>query len=196
MNNNSRGFISRLGGVMRVDNALVEDVFVQNRTNGFILISYSVSGSNQMTFIEELRLNINRDTVVLNAAGIPMCFCDIRKGMWVDAVFSSAMTRSIPPQSNALLIRARREIHPPMNVTTGRIAFVDTRQNTLTIGNPNDINSQTRFILTDSTVISGRNGNPVSLRSLRPGQRVRVTHANFQTASIPPQTTAFHIQVL
>ena len=39
MNNNSRGFISRLGGVMRVDNALVEDVFVQNRTNGFILIS-------------------------------------------------------------------------------------------------------------------------------------------------------------
>ncbi len=196
MNNNSRGFISRLGGVMRVDNALVEDVFVQDRTNGFILISYSVSGSNQMTFIENLRLNIGRNTVVLNAAGIPMCFCDIRRGMWVDAVFSSAMTRSIPPQSNAFLIRARREIRPPMNVTTGRVAFVNVRQNVLTIGNPNDINSQTRFIITDSTVISGRNGNPIPLRSLRPGQRVRVTHANFQTASIPPQTTAFHIQVL
>lgn len=196
MNDNSRGFISRLGGVMRVDNALVEDVFVPDRTGGFILISYSVSGSNQMTFIENLRLNIGRNTVVLNATGIPMCFCDIRKGMWVDAVFSSAMTRSIPPQSNAFLIRVRQEIRPSMNVATGRVAFVNVRQNVLTLGNPNDINSQTRFIITGSTVISGRNGNPIPLRSLWPGQRVRVTHANFQTASIPPQTTAFHIQVL
>lgn len=55
---------------------------------------------------------------------------------------------------------------------------------------------QMRFIVSDSTVMLDRRGNRINLRNLRPGMKVRVEHADFQTASIPPQTTAFRVQVL
>lgn len=192
----NRGTISRQGNIMRVDNALVEDVFTNNCSTGNILISYAVPGPNAMTFIELLRLNISRNTVILNTSGSRMRLCDIRKGMWLDAIFSPFMTRSNPRQANAFLVIARRERQSSVSVTTDRIASVDANNNVLYTGFPNNINTQMRFIVPRSTVISDRNGNPVSLRSLRSGQMVRITHANFQTASIPPQTTAYHIQLL
>ena len=191
MSKDSRGTISQQGGVMSVDNALVEDVFIQKGSIGYLTVSYAVREANSMTSIRLLRLMVGRNTVLLNSLGQNMCLCNIRKGMWIDAIFSPVMTRSIPPQSNAFVIIARNEMRPSASVTTDRIVSVDVNT-----GNPNNINSQMRFVLPNTATISDRNGNPTSLRFLRPGQLVRVTHATFQTASIPPQTTAFHVQIL
>lgn len=196
MASDTRGSTVRQGNFLRIDNALVEEVTFSGRNTGHILISYSAPQPNGTTTIELLRLNVNRNTAVLNPARLPMCFCDIRQGMWIDVTFSPAMTRSIPPQSNALVIVVKRPPVPSANVTTGRIAKIDADNNTLYTGSPFNINSQTKFIVTKSTVILNRFGFPVNLRALRPGQQVRITHANFQTASIPPQTTAYLIQVI
>lgn len=196
MANDTLGSIVRQGGFLRIDNAFVEEVSFSTRNTGYILISYSVPWQNGLTSVETLRLNVNNNTVVLNSFRLPMCFCDIRQGMWVDVTFSSSMTRSIPPQANAFLIVARRPVQPSGSTSTGRILQVDTRNNMLITGRPNNLNSQVRYVITNSTIIQNRNGFPISLRALRPGQTVRITHANFQTASIPPQTTAFRIQVI
>ncbi len=214
MANDNRGSIIRQGNFLRINNALVEDVSFSTRNTGYIIISYSSSMPNGLTSIEQLQLNVNNNTVILNQSGLPMCFCDLRKGMWIDVTFSSAMTRSIPPQANAFMIIVRRtpqtrppqtfppQIVPPQtfpprtNTTTGRIARVDAANNLLYTGTPGNLNRQTRYVVTNSTLIQNRNGLPIPLRLLRPGQTVRITHANFQTASIPPQTTAFRIQVL
>lgn len=182
--------------VISVSNALVEEVSTQNERTGFIIISYSRSRPNQSTSTERVQLNVNRNTVILNSVGQNMCFCNIQRGMQVNAVFSSAMTRSIPPQSNAFLIIVQRGPRPSMRTTTGPIARVDVRNRFLYTGNPNNINSQTRFVITNQTTIRNRSGNPIGLRALRPGQMVRITHADFETAGIPPQTTAFHVQLL
>ena len=48
----------------------------------------------------------------------------------------------------------------------------------------------------DNVTIIGRNGRQIPFSDLRVGMRVRVRHANFMTASIPPQTTAYEIWVL
>ncbi|GAA6500808.1 hypothetical protein K340107D12_36240 [Blautia parvula] len=181
---------------MRIDNALIEEVFCFNNSIGHILISYAVPEANQTTSIQTLRLNIGRNTVILNMFGQRVDACQLRQGMWINAVFSSRMTRSIPPQANAFLLLVRRNPRPQTNTTDGRIASIDLRNRFLFTGNTNDINSQIRFTVTDDTVILNRFGNPISLRALRPGQMVRINHANFQTASIPPQTTAFRIQVI
>jgi hypothetical protein len=53
-----------------------------------------------------------------------------------------------------------------------------------------------RFNLADNANIIGRNGRQISFSDLNPGMRVRVRHANFMTASIPPQTTAYGVRVL
>lgn len=192
----NRGLLSQIGGIMYVENAFVEEVSTLNRTHGYLIISYAVPGRNGTTSIEQLRLNVSRNTVVLNSFGVTTCLCDIRKGMWIDAVFSSAMTRSIPPQSNAYLIVMRRDNTSSMSVTTDRISIVDANSNAFYTGNPNNINTQMRFNLANASSIRDVNGNPIRLSAIRPGQLARITHASFQTASIPPQTTAFYVQLL
>ena len=102
MDRDPRGTISQQGNVMRIDNAFVEEVVPANRSsNGYLLVSYATAGSNRTTSIQNLRLNITRNTVLLDSLGRQIRLSDIRKGMWVNVVFSSAMTRSIPPQSTA-----------------------------------------------------------------------------------------------
>lgn len=115
--------------------------------------------------------------------------------MIVDAVFSAAMTRSIPPQARAFSITVIDE-NRQTNITEGRVMAVDTNNGFLYTGNPNDIFSQMRFVITDATTIRNRRGRIIRLSDLRPGDFVRVEHAIFQTMSIPPQTTAFNVQVL
>lgn len=232
MNNDPRGTISRQGVFMSVENALVEDVSTRNGRTGHLLISYADTTPNQITVIQTLRLNVSQNTTIFDANGQPANLNAIESGMFVNAVFSQMMTRSIPPQANAFLIFIRKQRQPgpskpgrpgesnrpgeserpnrpnrpgeserptPANTTTGRIVSVDLANNRFTIGNPSDINnpnSPTIFNLSPETTITNRNGASVGPNALRAGQTVRVIHANFQTASIPPQTTAFHVQIL
>lgn len=88
-----------MGNIMHVNNALVEEVSITNRSRntGYLIISYAVPMQNDMVSIELFRLNVNKSTVVLNSLGMPMCLCDVRQGMWIDAFISPAVTRSIPP---------------------------------------------------------------------------------------------------
>ena len=157
MDRDPRGTISQQGNVMRIDNAFVEEVVPANRSsNGYLLVSYATAGANRTTSIQNLRLNITRNTVLLDSLGRQIRLSDIR---------------------------------------TGRVAMVDPDNEILYTGNPFDVNSQTKYLLSNAT-ITDRSGRPISIRALQPGQRVRITHANFQTSSIPPQTTAFHVQLL
>lgn len=196
MNNDPRGSIVRQGNALRIDNALVEDVFCRNNSTGNLIISYSVTEANQFASIQTIQLNINRNTAIIDSFGRNVALCSIQPGMWVNAIFSSRMSRSIPPQSNAFIIIVQRQPQLAPSVTTDRIAFTDVRNNFIYTGSPNDINTQIKFVVSNDTPIIDRFGNSISIRALRPGQMVRITHALFMTASIPPQTTAYHIQLL
>ncbi|MHB1151163.1 MAG: hypothetical protein ACYCWE_02000 [Eubacteriales bacterium] len=200
-NTDQRGTMNRHGNGWRINNALVEEVSAENNQTGYLIVSYAVRGQNGTTFIELLRLNINRNTMITNRYGRNIGFRQINPGMWIDAEFSSAWTFSIPPQATAYRIRVQSRIQEPEppagpKVTTGQVVKVDIRNSFLYTGKRHDPNRQIRFVVTDQTQILDRRGRRISLRSLSPGQWVQVTHADFMTASIPPQTTAFRIQVL
>jgi len=184
---------SRRNDIIFADDAIIEEIFIDNRT-GFVTISYGVMGEFCMVHMELVTLIVNQDTLIRDQFGQSMSLRDLREGMIVDAEFSSAMTRSIPPQARAYRITVINQQNP--NITEDFVVSVDTNNGFLYTGNANDIYSQMRFVITDSTMIMDRRGNRIRLRDLRPGQRVRVEHANFQTMSIPPQTTAFVVQVL
>jgi hypothetical protein len=153
-----------------------------------------------MTHINLVTLLVDRNTIIRNRRGQRISVRDLSVGNVVDAEFSAAMTRSIPPQSRAYRITVVRENVNPYpnpnfnpNIVEDRIMEVDTRNNFFYTGNPNDIMSQMRFVVNNMTEIYDRRGNRISLRDLRPGQMVRVEHADFMTMSIPPQTTAFRV---
>lgn len=105
MDNDPRGTLIQQGDIMRVNRALVEDVACFGAASGYLLISYSMPEANRMVSIQSVRLNVNRSTVILNALGQPIRLCSIHPGMFVNAVFSSRMTRSIPPQTTAFQIQ-------------------------------------------------------------------------------------------
>lgn len=182
------------GNVVRAENAVIENLSMDNRT-GFVTISYRTMDNYCMNPEQVVVLAVDRDTVIRDAFGQPMSFRDLRQGMTVDAEFSAMMTRSMPPQSRAYritVVNSMEETH----VTEGMVLDVDLNNRFLYTGNPNDIYSQIRFSITDSTVIMDRRGRQISLRNLRPGDFVRVEHATFMTMSIPPQTTAYEVRVL
>lgn len=205
MDNITRGSLIQQGNLMRINNAFVEEASCVNNSVGNILISYSVPERNRPDSIQYIRLNLSRNTIILNSFGQRMCICCLRRGMRVNVIFSSRMTRSIPPQSNAVSVIVQRISMPPrpplppqrpFSETTGRIILIDFDNNYIITENPRNINSQNRFLITDATTFTNRSGAMIRFRDLRTGDLIRVTHANFQTPTVIPQTPALHIQLI
>lgn len=196
-NNNIERFPSFQGqDTIRVSGAVIEEV---NRNGGttFVTIVYRECMKCQRPRGPEqiVKLVINRDTVIRDESGRNIRLGELKRGMVVDAAFSAVMTRSVPPQAQAFSLRVTSR--PNMNRTTvGRIVEVNHRENfIITAGSLNPA-SKIRFNVSRDTVILDASGRKIRLTMLFPGLRVRVEHADFMTASIPPQTPAFVIQIV
>ncbi len=181
--------------IIHVENALIEEVAANTERTGYILISVGVNDENNMIYMQEIRLNVGNNTIIIDEKGIPLNLYDLNEGMRIDADFSTAMTRSIPPQSSAYRIVVLQE-EPSVNITTDRVVGVDVNNGFLLTGNPNDMYDQMIFTISDQTVILDQNNNTIPLEEIQPGQLVQVEHAMFQTLSIPPQSPAYRVQVL
>ena len=177
---------------INVSDAIIEDISTDNNTT-FVTISYTEEPNRRRT--QTVKLVVGNNTLVLNESGNSIPTSSLRTGMTVDAIFSAAMTRSIPPQANAFVIRVVRR---PLSdeITTGRIINVDRKARTFTTMRDRDISSIIQFNVPTNARIFDIFGQPMNFSRLTPGLRVRVRHAAFMTASIPPQTTAFEIRVI
>ena len=179
---------------IKARDAIIEEIRI-DRNVGYVTISYGVKGDFHMDRKERVTLIVSDYTIIQDRSRRNMRLSELRKGMVVDAEFSSAMTFSIPPQSRAFRIIVVNK-NVSSNITTGRVVSIDCRKDVLDVVYSNGRSNLIRFIITDSTVILDRRGNRISLRNIMHGQRVRVEHANFQTASIPPQSPAFVVQMI
>lgn len=176
-----------------LSNGTIEEI-TKEQGNTLLTVVYMTGRGNERRE-ERIRLVIGPRTIILNANGFPVSANFLRKGMKIDATFSSTMTRSIPPQASAHLIRIIGR--PPREHTvTGGIINVDRNNRSFTLLTERKNSSIIRFHVTENTRILDQHGRQISFSRLRPGMRVRVRHANIMTTSIPPQTTAFEIRVL
>ena len=179
--------------IIHISNGTIEDIFSE-RGNTFVTVTYR-DDSGRRPGNQTVRLVAGPRTVILTANGISVPAAALRVGMSVNASFSSAMTRSIPPQAAAYRIRVLRR-QAPENITIGRILDIDRGRRSFTTISDRDFSSIIRFNLSKDTMIFDRFGREINFSRLTRGMRVWVRHANFMTASIPPQTTAFEIRVL
>lgn len=192
--NNRSAPVERNSNVIRIKDGVIEDIFMHNRV-GYVTVSYGIMGDFNMTHITFVTLIVNAGTRIQNEFGRNMVFSNLRVGMRINAIISSRMTMSYPPQSIAYEITVLNQTEP-FHVTTGRVIEVDTRNNFLYTGNRRDMTPEMRFVVTNETCILDQRGRNIRLQDINPGDTVRVEHATFQTASIPPQTTAFCIRLL
>lgn len=160
--NDVRGTIIQKGNLMVLDNAYVEEAVFYNDFSGYILVSYYVTDANQNVSLQNLRLNIGRNTAVMNSAGQCLNLSSIKEGSLVDAVFSPAMTRSIPPQSSAYLIMVSDNQGQSESVTTARITYTDAANYLIYTGDPYNPNNQTIFVVTPSTLIYDASGRQIN----------------------------------
>lgn len=188
--------ISAQRDAIAVENAVITSIS-RNNGNGFVTINYGASGDNQMIHRDTVTLVAGRNTRIRDQFGRNIRVRDLREEMVVDARFSSMMTRSIPPQSNAFSITVVKENQHSM-MAEGRVLRTgrEGRFGFILTGNANSINSQIKYIVSNSTLLRDRRGNRINFRAIRPGQVVRIERANFQTLSIPPQTSALTVQVI
>ena len=179
--------------VINVFNAVIQNIS-SNRTTHFINISYDecVRCNNRE---KNVTLIVDRDTIIIGQGGNSIPANSLQRGMTINASFSAAMTRSIPPQTQAFVIQVvnRPSMH---NTSVGRIIGTDSINRFITVMTNSNPASVIRFNVTPNAVILTPFGRSTSFASLVPGMRVRVIHASFMTLSIPPQTTAYRIQIL
>lgn len=172
-------------------NAVIDAVFFEQNIT-YVTVSYEdcVRCTRQE---QTVTLVVGENTIITNTIGNPVSASNLQVGMRINAIISSAMTRSIPPQAQAFSIEIIQNA-APQNTVTGRILNRDIQNRFLTVGSPTS--SVIRFFVPNNTPIFNASRRPISLSMLFPGMRVRIRHADFMTASIPPQTTALEIQVL
>ena len=179
--------------VLRVFSAVIEEIS-RDRNTTLVTIAYNdCIGCGRSS--GSVRLVVNQDTTIQDERGRNIRAGELRRGMSVDASFSSTMTRSIPPQAQAYFIRMVRRENQTLT-STGRLIDVNTRNNFIMVLQGQNPTLAVRYNVSPSTVILDVFGRRTSLSSLIPGFRVRIEHASFMTASIPPQTTAFTIQMI
>lgn len=190
---NLNSFLTPNRNTMRVFSAIIQEIS-RDRNTTFVTIAYNnCIGCRES--VGSVRLVVNQDTIIQNERGQNIRAGELERGMAVDAAFSSVMTRSIPPQAQAFFIQITRRRNQTMT-TVGRIIEVNVRNNYILILRNQNPTSAIRFNISPNTVILDLFGRRTGLSSLRAGFRVRVEHASFTTASIPPQTTAFTVQVI
>jgi len=180
--------------VLTILDATIERIFTNGNT-GYVLISYITTDQNLNVHKDFITLVVGDDTVILDPFGEKTSFNALRPGLIIYADFSAAMTYSIPPQARAFKIVISYK-NMAFNGRMDRILEIDSENRFLYTGRAEDMLSQVRFVITDSTQILDEEGKIIRLEDLRSGQLVRIAYATFMTASIPPQTTAFRVQLL
>ncbi len=182
--------------VIGAKNALIENVSVSGRT-GHVTISYEIEDRNQIVLMHVLTLITDTETRIADQFGKRIGVRELRRGMVVNARFSAAMTRSIPPQARAFNITVVKNEKSSL-IDEGRVirVFEEGRFGYILTGVPNDPNRQMRYSVSRRTQLRDNDGKRITLGAIRPGQIVRIERASFQTASIPPQTSALTVQIL
>ena len=179
--------------VNRISNATIEEIS-KDRNNTLLTAVYRDRRNNRG---EELRIRmvVGPGTVVVKMDGTRGTETDLRVGMIVNAILSMAATRSIPPQAEAFFVEIVRG-GTENSISTGRIVDIDRMGRNFTTISDGNFTSIIRFNVPQNTPIINRMGRNMDFNGLIPGMRVEVRHANFMTASIPPQTTALEVKVL
>lgn len=92
--------------IINISDALIDNISFQNNT-AFVTIS-SADRANCQRSEQTVRLVVGDNTLIFDERGNTIPVTELRTGMTVNAAFSSAMTRSIPPQTTASEVRVIR----------------------------------------------------------------------------------------
>ena len=179
--------------MLHLTNGIIEELDY-DRNNTLITVSYTdCVNCNRREYT--IRLVVGNNTAIFDENGRRIRPRDLMTGMVINATYSSEMTRSIPPQATAYMIRVVKQPQQE-NITEGRVVDINRRNQNFTVITDSRRPDVIQFNVSENTRFFNGFGRPMDFADLIPGLRIRVRHASYMTASIPPQTTAFEVRVI
>ncbi|QSX05733.1 hypothetical protein JYG23_13865 [Sedimentibacter sp. zth1] len=152
----------------------------------------TITIGNKEKLYEQLVLNINEDTKLLDRFNMPISIYNIKPGMIILVEHSSAMTRSIPAQTNAVSIKIVKSIPDSILLST---KVLDVLEDRILVGEKEHENTYKYLLINYKTIITDKNGKIIELSDIKEGMSITVEHSMISTLSIPPQTQAYIIIV-
>ena len=150
----------------------------------------------------DIRLNISEETALTDEEGNEIAFSDIKKDSVIDATYSAAMTRSLPPQSAAKSIVLTdlkpEDIAAPADMVALSGTVVEITENQITVlpeGAEDDALNYMVLNVGDKTVFQDDAGKAIEKDAIQKGDKVFARHASMMTMSIPPQSPAFVVEL-
>lgn len=157
-----------------------------------------LESSNKADPYGKIYVNVNEDTLVLDAVtGGTKSFADLKENETVYAYVSPAMTRSMPPISNAELVLCNipADYAVPTYCEVGRVTVnedgsvsADTNQDVIL-----HLNGETAFVTTETAADAGEKP-AAGPGNIRPGTKVLAWYS-IMTLSLPAQATPTKIMV-
>ncbi len=141
-------------------------------------------------------LNLPDETVLEDKDGNTIEVADITKGDLVYAEFSSAMTRSIPPQSNAIKIQVLKAADQGEVQENKYYGLVSQIEGSTLYMDGEDMDAKLVIHVDDKTQVKNELGENIALSDIKEGTYLEVVTSPAYTASLPPQTTAVSVSVL
>ncbi|GIP36187.1 stalk domain-containing protein [Paenibacillus sp. J2TS4] len=121
---------------------------------------------------------------------------ELKPGMKIEAAYSLAMTRSLPPQTRAESVRIIHEL----GLVEGIVQSVQSTDHGLSIKMDEQENDPTSGIILhiaeDTVIRSGPLADPATADQIKEGAKIKAYYGPIMTMSLPPQSPAQAIILL
>lgn len=184
---------------------LESSISVENNITSKVIIK-SIEKSEEITRILVTPVDDSSMDIMLNISDDTKIDLEtLKEGDIVLATYSKAMTRSIPPQSNAIeIVRENSnmdDIAAQPNLSLMNLNAIiseitdEEGYKSILVDDSNDKDSQISLNIDNNTIVMNANGEAVDFSDLKAGDRINVVHSLAMTFSLPPQTYAYAVIV-
>jgi len=189
--------IKNSDSVAQIKNAIIDEITVNSKNETSVTIMYETLDNRNRVVDNFMVLLTDKDTKVYNQFGEIIKISALKKGMIVNVEHSLKMTKSAVPQAYAYKISVVKS-EDNTQITESKIlnVYTNNKKSYILVGDANDITKQILFILADNATIKNKFNQAISFDDLAIGQKIRVNHSMAMTFSLPPQSTAYSVEVL
>lgn len=140
-------------------------------------------------------LNITDETELVDEDGNKIDAETLEKGCGLNVTYADFMTLSLPPMTNGVKIVAKSE--GMYDVVTGTVCMISDEEGrrSITIGDKDDINTQTVFNVGDDLYVMDTEGNKVDFEAIKEGMKLDFIASAISTRSIPPQQALYAARI-
>lgn len=140
-------------------------------------------------------LNITDETELVDEDGNKIDAETLEKGCGLSVTYADFMTLSLPPMTNGVKIVAKSE--GMYDVVTGTVCMISDEEGhrSITIGDKDDINTQTVFNVGDDLYVMDTEGNKVDFDAIKEGMKLDFIASAVSTRSIPPQQALYAARI-